>query len=151
LRKISSCRKVLFQVTFLTKRLCIAFYESYSSTLDPCFPDVTSNEGVVMNFPANKKTIKFNISRSLYEIEGCMYTVQQKRNNVLHLQHYNRTFCYNCECASHVITFIYLHSLMEDLFSRGMTNKYKKKDLTSILFSVFDFQSISKLIYMLCG
>jgi hypothetical protein len=32
--KINSCRKVLFQVTFKTKKFCIAFYKSYSSTVD---------------------------------------------------------------------------------------------------------------------
>jgi hypothetical protein len=30
-RQIYSCHKVLFQVTFKTKRFCIAFYESYLS------------------------------------------------------------------------------------------------------------------------
>ncbi len=33
LGKINSCRKVLFQVTFMKKRFCIAFYDSYSSTV----------------------------------------------------------------------------------------------------------------------
>ncbi len=33
LRQINNCGKILFHVTFFTKRFCIAFYESYSSTL----------------------------------------------------------------------------------------------------------------------
>ncbi len=32
LRKINSRRKILFKVTFKTRRFCIAFYESYHST-----------------------------------------------------------------------------------------------------------------------
>jgi hypothetical protein len=32
LRKINNCRKVLLLATCKTKRFCIAFYESYSST-----------------------------------------------------------------------------------------------------------------------
>ncbi len=32
LRKINCCHRVLFQVTFKTKRFCIAFNESYPST-----------------------------------------------------------------------------------------------------------------------
>jgi hypothetical protein len=38
LKQTTSCRKVLLQVNFKTKKFCIAFYESYLATLYSSFP-----------------------------------------------------------------------------------------------------------------